>query len=242
MFEDKDLDKMMAESETPQEQLNKVAEDVEVVKAENLSESNLPDKREEQGDIVSPATYNSDYIQAVEETQKAIIDKAKEKINDDKMIEKHSDNIAKITDKALTVQAEQEDLKIEEKKADNKVKKQEIKNRLIVLKAEAIRLEKEQQQLNKEQKEDHKRRNKEAKWEVYGKKLEKMKYDYVPNAFILSMLIFFDGIVSFFNGLGAVSTSIVKALKWVLIIGGIVILLMIVPVTREWLLNLLKFK
>ena len=66
-----------------------------------------------------------------------------------------------------------------------------------------------------------------------------MKYTYVPNVFVLSMLLFFDGIRSFFDGLGTVSTSIVIAMKWVLLFGAICIVLFSIPVTREWIVNLL---
>lgn len=175
----------------------------------------------------------------VENVQQKVLGLAKEKINSEKILDKHAENIAKITDKAMEVDAERVSLTVEQQDADNKVTKQEIKNKLIVLKAEAIRLEKEQKQLNKEQKADHKRRNKEARWELYKNKLEKMNYSYVPNIFILSMLLFFDGVRSFFDGLGTVSTAIVKAFKWVILIGIVLIVLFSIPVTREWLINLL---
>lgn len=172
--------------------------------------------------------------------QQDILDKAKKKISSEKIVDKHAESLKNIADKALEVQAEQASLQVQEQEADNKVRKQEIRNKLIVLKAEAQRLEKEQKQLNKEQKADHKARNKQAKWELYKDKLTKMKYSYVPNVFVLSMLLFFDGVRSFFDGLGTVSTAIVKALKWVLLFGAIFIVLFAIPVTREWILNLLS--
>jgi hypothetical protein len=184
----------------------------------------------------------SDVGGAIGDAKQKIIQKAAEKIQDEKLIEKHSDNIARISDLALEVEAEKQRLIVEEVNADNKVVAQEIKNRLIVLKAEAKRLEKEQKQLDKDQKAEHERRNKDAKWELYGDKLKKMKYDYVPCLFVLAMLLFFDGVKSFFDGLGAVSTAIAKALKWVLIGVLIIAVIMIIPVTREWLLSLLQFK
>ncbi len=179
---------------------------------------------------------------AIDEATQKIIEKAKAKIQDNKIIEKHSDNIAKISDRALEVEAEKQRLIVEEVNADNKVVAQEIKNRLIVLKAEAKRIKAEQKQLAKDQKAEHKERNKAAKWALYGDKLKRMKYDYVPNIFILSMLLFFDGVKGFFDGLGTVSTAIVKACKWVLIGGALIAALMIIPVTREWFLSLLQFK
>jgi hypothetical protein len=185
---------------------------------------------------------SGDVCNAIKDVKEKIIQKATDKIQDEKIIEKHSENIAKISDRALEVEAEKQRLVVEEVNANNKVVAQEIKNRLIVLKAEAKRLKQEQKQLDKDQKSDHKRRNNEAKWEIYGDKLKRMKYTYVPNTFVLYMLLFFDGIVGFFNGVGEISTSILKAFKWVLIIGGIIAVLMFVPITREWLLEMLKFK
>lgn len=176
----------------------------------------------------------------VDNTQQEILKRAKEKINSEKILEKHATKISKITDKAMEVDAERANLNVQKQEAANKVEKQEIKNRLIVLKAEAKRLIKEQRQLNLDQKSDHKVRNKQAKWDLYKDKLKKMKYDYVPNPFVLSMLLFFDGLKSFFDGIGAVSTAILKALKWVLLIGAILIVLFAIPVTREWILEILK--
>lgn len=172
--------------------------------------------------------------------QGKILEEATKQISSEKIVNKHAENLKNIADKALEVQAEQASLHVQEQEADNKVRKQEIKNKLIVLKAEAQRLEKEQKQLNKEQKADHKRRNKEAKWELYKDKLTKMKYTYVPCAFVLAMLLFFDGVKSFFDGLGTVNTAIVKALKWVILIGIILIVLFSIPVTNEWITKFLS--
>lgn len=183
----------------------------------------------------------NDVEAAIVGVKQKIVEKARAKIQDEKSIEKHSENIAKISDRALEVEEEKQRLFVEQVNADNKVVAQEIKNRLIVLKAEAKRLRAEQRQINKDQRAEHKARTKAAKWELYGRKLEKMKYDYVPNPFILSMLLFFDGLVGFFNGVAATSTAIVKALKWLILIAFTVAVLMIVPVTREWILKILKF-
>lgn len=173
-------------------------------------------------------------------TQQEVLRRAQDKINSEKILEKHANKIAKITDKAMEVDAERAALNVQQQDAVNKVEKQEIKNKLIVLKAEAKRLKREQKQQGREQKADHKARNKAAKWEQYKDKLTKMNYTYVPNPFILSMLLFFDGLKSFFDGLGTLSTAIVKALKWVLLIGAILIVLFSIPVTREWIVNLLN--
>ena len=211
-------------------------------------EEMINERKQSEGAVVEmpaapiPSVTISDVGGAIGDAKRKIIQKAAEKIQDEKLIEKHSDAIAEISDRALEVEAEKQRLIVEEVNADNKVVAQEIKNRLIVLKAEAKRLEKEQKQLDKDQKAEHRKRNKDAKWELYGEKLKKMKYNYVPCLFVLAMLLFFDGVKSFFDGLGSVSTAIAKAFKWVLIGVLILAVVMIIPVSREWLLSLLQFK
>lgn len=185
--------------------------------------------------VVSP---NGNFTAVVGGVQQDILERAQKKISSEKIVDKHAENLKKVADKALEVDAERASLTVQEQEADNKVRKQEIKNKLIVLKAEAKRLAKEQEQLNREQKADHKARNKAAKWELYKDKLTKMHYTYVPCAFVLAMLLFFDGIRSFFDGLGTVSTAIVKACKWLFLIDAILIVLFSIPVTRDWLINL----
>ena len=224
--------------------LDKVIKDFEEQYSNNESESK---ETKDAGQIIEANTNPLNIIQntvlsidgVIDKVQQKILDEASEKINSAKILEKHAESIAKITDKAMEVDTERVSLSVQEKEADNKVRKQEIRNKLIVLNAEAKRLEKEQKQINKEQTAEHTARNKAAKWDMYKDKLEKMKYTYVPNVFVLSMLLFFDGIRSFFDGLGTVSTSIVKAMKWVLLFGAICIVLFSIPVTREWIVNLL---
>lgn len=217
--------------------IEKLARDFE---AETEAKSEIVAIEKEKNVVTNQNNNTISAFDVVGGTQQKVLQRAKEKINSDKILEKHASKIAKITDRAMEVDAERAALTVDKQDADNKVKKQEIKNKLIILKAEAKRLRKEQKQLNIEQKADHKARNKAAKWDMYKGKLERMKYDYVPNIFILSMLLFFDGLKSFFDGLGALSTAIVKALKWVLLAGLIIIVLFSIPITREWIINLLN--
>lgn len=179
--------------------------------------------------------------EAVDEVKGKIVTNAISKINDDKIIEKHSKELADITDEALSADIETERLKTKRKRADNSAEKQSIHNKLIELKTEAIRLKREKKQILREQKAEHKKRNDEIAWEKYKGKLSKMNYTYVPNKFILAMLLFFDGIVSFFNGLGAVSTAIMKAVRWLVIILLILAVIFAIPATRNWFTNLLGF-
>jgi hypothetical protein len=188
----------------------------------------------------TPVAYSDNVIKAIGTVESRIVEKAVDKVNDEKIIEEHSKKLAEISDKALEVETEKQELVVESRRADNRVKKQEIKNRLLQLKTEKIRLKREQKQVLKEQKAEHKKRNKEALWELYKDKLTKMKYTYVPNKFVLKMLLFFDGVKSFFDGLGSVSTAIMKAFKWFIIIGILVGVLFAIPVTREWLTGILS--
>lgn len=178
---------------------------------------------------------------AVDGVKGRIVTQAIGKIEDRKIIDKHAKDLAKVADSALSTEIETERLKDERKKADNRAEKQSIKNDLIALKTEAIRLKREKKQILKEQRANHKKRNDEMSWEKYKGKLSKMNYTYVPNKFILAMLLFFDGIVSFFNGLGAVSTAIMKAVRWLAIIALILAVIFVIPVTRKWFTNLLGF-
>lgn len=222
----------------------KVKEDITEIKTEPKElKVELKEQVEENKALAEQPTNSVFSVgSVVGDVQQTVLGRAKAKINSEKILDKHADKIAKVTDRAMEVETERVSLTVEQQDADNKVTKQEIRNKLIVLNAEAKRLEKEQKQLNKEQKADHKARNNAAKWELYKDKLTKMKYSYVPNVFILSMLLFFDGVRSFFDGLGTVSTAIVKAFKWVILIGVILIVLFAIPVTRDWLLNLFRGK
>lgn len=178
---------------------------------------------------------------AVGNVKGKIVDEAINKVDNNKSVKKHADELAKVANDAIRADIDKENLKVQRTRAENKAEKQRIKNELIALKTEAKRLKREKKQILREQRADHKKRNKDALWEIYKDKLTKMGYSYVPNRFVLGMLLFFDGVVGFFNGVGAISTAIMKALKWILIAGVIFGVLMIFPTTKEWLLGLLGF-
>ena len=178
---------------------------------------------------------------AVGNVKGKIVDEAMNKVDNNKSVKKHADELAKVANDAIRADIDKENLKVQRTRAENKAEKQRIKNELIALKTEAKRLKREKKQILREQRADHKKRNKDALWEIYKNKLTKMGYSYVPNRFVLCMLLFFDGVVGFFNGVGATSTAIMKALKWILIAGVIFGVLMIFPSTKEWLLGLLGF-
>ena len=236
-----DLEPHAAEFEA-QEQQNIGGEPSPVTDEVESELDALPAVKTESTDLsertVDPEVGN--FGSVVEGVQQDILARAQEKISDERIVDKHAESLKRVADRALEVDAERASLSVQEQDADNKVRKQEIRNRLIVLKAEAKRLKREQIQIDREQRADFKARNKAAKWELYKDKLERLHYTYVPCAFVLGMLLFFDGVRSFFDGLGTISTAIVKALKWVLLIGAILIVLFAIPVTRDWITNLLS--
>lgn len=178
---------------------------------------------------------------AVDNVKGKIMGGALTKVDNVRSIDNHAGKLAKVANDAIKADIEKENLKVRRTNAENKAEKQKIKNELISLRTEAKRLKREHNQILKEQKEEHKKRNRDILWKTYENKLNKMGYSYVPNKFILSMLLFFDGVVGFFEGVGKTSTAIMKALKWILIIGGITIVLMLVPASRVWLLSILGF-
>lgn len=223
------------------ERMAELAKQFEEKEADNYNNFEAENSKPIQNQINSLANPK-DFNKVLEGVQKKILEEASKKISSQDIVEKHAENLKEMADKAIQVDAEKASLIVAQQDADNRVEKQKIKNQLIELNAEAKRIAREQKQLNKEQRADHKARNKQAKWDIYKDKLQKMNYSYVPNPFVLSMLLFFDGVRSFFDGLGTVSTAIVKALKWFLLFGAILIVLFAIPITRDWLINFLGGK
>ena len=152
--------------------------------------------------------------------------------------EKKDGEESKLADELRKAEEERENLRVQKQEADNKIRKQEIKNDLIVLKAKAIRLKREQRQLIKEQKIDHKVRSKEARWQLHKDSLTQMKYTYVPNLIVLYVLLFINGVTGFFKGLRAVNPTLLKVIRWIVVIGIILAILFSIPSTNQWLRNL----
>lgn len=170
-----------------------------------------------------------------------ILQGAKEKLDNQKTKDKHSKKLAEVADTAIEAEIEIERLKVSKQQAQNKADKKKIENDLYVLRQEHIRNKKEQQALNKEQRLEHRKQTKEKKWETYGKSLEQLGYDYVPNAVVLAIIMFLVGTKAFFNGISKTGDAMVKALKWIFIVIAILATILIIPVTREWIFSLLGF-
>lgn len=171
-----------------------------------------------------------------------ILSGARKRLDNEKTKEKHSKKLASVADKAIETEIEIERLKVEQQKADNVIEKKRIKNEMFILRQEHKRAKKEQQELNAMQKIAHRQGRKQKKWETYGSSLEQLGYDYVPNPIVLAIVLFLVGARAFFNGLSKMGDAMVKALKWLFIVGAVLVIIMTVPVTREWFLALLGYK
>lgn len=178
---------------------------------------------------------------AVMEAAKASMDEARGLVTDKKKVSKRAKDLANIADDMIENQLDTERLKNEKAASKNKVERAQIANALYEAKQNGIRLRKEAKHQSKMQKERHKAERKKAYWESHKAVLEKYGMQEGSNIIACEILLFLDGIKAFFLGLAKVSDALVKALKYILIIGGITAVLMIIPVTRNWILNLLGF-
>lgn len=180
-------------------------------------------------------------VGALNDTKKSIVDQAIPLINDDKVIKKHAKKLSENADKGIAVELETQELEIKKKDASNKVTKKEIANQLYILRQEAKRIRKQQRHLKQQQKEEHKKENNEAFWNNHGATLSEYKMHQGSNRLFCIILLWLDGLKGFLNGLDKVSNALVKALKWIIIVGLIIGLLMSFPATRNWLLGILGF-
>lgn len=185
--------------------------------------------------------FNTSVEETLGNVKSKILSNAEDKINDEKIIEKHSKKLAENADEAIAVELDKQSLENEKKKADNKATKKEIKNRLFVLKQEAKRLKKEQRHLNILQKQEQKKESDKTYWQNHGDTLAQYKMHEGSNRIFCEILLWLDGIKGFINGLGSLSTAIINALKWIILGGLAFIVIMIIPNLREWFLTLLGF-
>lgn len=180
-------------------------------------------------------------ISALEDTKKNIVEKALPIINDERIVKKHAKKLAENADEGIKVELETQELEIKKKHATNRVTRKEISNRLYILRQEAKRIKKEQAHLNDQQKEEHRMKNEEIYWKNHGETLAEYKMRKGSNRLFCNILLWLDGVKGFLTGLGKVSTALIGALKWILIVSAVLIVMLIIPVTREWLLDILGF-
>ena len=201
---------------------------------------NLPIESEVNALMTDSFSGNS-AVGIINTTKEKILEKAEQKINQEKIIDKHSTKLSKVADDLMKVETEKAAIEVQKKDATNKAEKQEIKNRLIVLKSEAKRLRKTEKHKNKMQKITIKAERKQKHWEKLESTLKPLGYNYVPNPLALHILLMLVGIKAFINGIRTVGDAIFKCFKWVMFLCLVSIIVLIIPVTRTWILELLGF-
>lgn len=174
-------------------------------------------------------------------TKDKILEKAELQIKQEKIINKHASELSKVADNLMKVETDKAAIEVQKKDASNKAEKQEIENRLIVLRNEAKRLRKEEEHKNRLQKIQIQAEKKQKQWEMLESTLKPLGYNYVPNPVALYILLMLVGLKAFFNGIGAVGTALLKCVKWFLILGFVIAVVLIIPVTRTEILQLLGF-
>lgn len=222
----RDIENRMQEMERTEE----VAAPLPVV--EGVTQDVAVQEEDNDVSLASPAVMNA--------ARKAM-EIASGRVGDEKKVEKYADEIEDIADGMLKNQLDTERLKTEKAASKNKVERENIANALYKAKQEGIRLRKEAKHESKMQKARHKAENKKAYWEAHESTLKEYGMHEGSNIISCEILLFLDGVKAFFLGLAKVSDALVKALKWILIIGLIVGVLMLVPITRNWILPLLGF-
>lgn len=187
------------------------------------------------------ATVSTPVDNALQGSVEKIVTEAQKKVGDQKIIDKNAKALADVAQERLTNEIERQRVENKRNEATNKVDKKEIANELYKIKQESKRLKKEQKHLSAMQAQEHKSARAEAYWSEHKDTLVQYGMKQGSSRLACNILLWLDGVKSFFTGLSKVSDAIVKALKWVLIVGGVFAVLMIVPVTRNWLLDLLGY-
>lgn len=186
-----------------------------------------------------PAQVHS--VLELDETVASIVKKTKERVNEDKYVDKRADDLAKVADKHLKNEIEIRNVQEARREAKNKTDRKEIANALYRLKEESKRIKKEQRHLSEMQKARHKQEKIHAFWETHKDTLELYKMREGSSRVACTILLWLDGVKCFFVGLSKVSDALVKALKYVLIFVAVFGAVMAIPVTRNWLLTILGF-
>ena len=221
---------------------------------DNMNEIESKMQSMEQGEVLAPipventvpapVTDPHDHAPvdvALDATAATIVTRAQERINSDRIVDKHAKALAKNADARIKNEIERQNVENERKAANNEIDRKTLANALYKIKQESKRLKKEQAHLTAMQKQTHRQQRSAAYWEEHKETLEQYGMKQGSSRVACEILLWLDGVKSFFNGLSKVSDAIVKALKWILIIGGSFAVLMIIPATRNWLLSLLGF-
>ena len=166
----------------------------EMVEEEN---TNLPTVETNNNALMPDSFSGNTAVGIINTTKDKILEEAEKKINQDKIIDKHSTKLSKVADDLMAVETEKAAIEVQKKDASNKAEKQEIKNKLIILKNEAKRLRKAERHKNRLQKISIKQEKSNKRWEMLESTLKPLGYDYVPNTIALHILLMLVGIKAF---------------------------------------------
>ena len=169
----------------------------------------------------------------------SIASEAATQISKPEKVKHHADSLAKTVDAQIANAIEAKNVQNQIKAAQNLIDKKELKNRLYQVEQEGKRIRKEEQHKNELQKARHKQEDYEQFWATYENTLSAYEMKKGSNRFFCRIILALDGIKGFFNGIGKVSTAIIKALKFIFIGGAIFGILYAIPTTRAWLQALL---
>lgn len=143
-------------------------------------------------------------------------------LKNDKFVRRKSRKLAKVGDKLVEEEIKFRDNKANARKAQNRVDRQTIKNNLYVAKQEKKRAVKEQRHLNRCQKETHRQEIADYRWKEYGEMLSNYGFKKTPSSFVFYIIVFFDGTARFLDGVNKANNKLIKALKYIIIIGILV--------------------
>lgn len=199
-------------------------------------------------------TSDNEFIEAMTNNNVAI-QMAQDSYNNIKNQKNIAKGIEKVAVENTKTDIESADIKVQEKKKNNKVKKQEIANDLFKLKQEKRYLQRESKhkltmQRFNQRKEKYgdlllrhcrkKSKNAEGKWEYQTDKNGDAIIN-MPNSFTLFFLIIFDSLVMFLNQTTDVFSGLNKVVFkafWFIVIA----IILFVPAAREWLFGLIGLK
>lgn len=199
-------------------------------------------------------TSDNEFIEAMTNNNVAI-QMAQDSYNNIKNQKNIAKGIEKVAVENTKTDIESADIKVQEKKKNNKVKKQEIANDLFKLKQEKKYLQRESKhkltmQRFNQRKEKYgdlllrhcrkKSKNAEGKWEYQTDKNGDAIIN-MPNSFTLFFLIIFDSLVMFLNQTTDVFSGLNKVVFkafWFIVIA----IILFVPAAREWLFGLIGLK
>lgn len=210
--------------------------------SESSDNSTLPAVH--QNTSLAPTSEDSTFDQIgsiIEQNAYSIASEAAARVNNPKKVDKHADELADAIDMQILNAIEAKKVQEKIKAARHLIDKKKLKNELYQIEQEGKRLRREEKHLNELQKARHKQEDYDTFWSTYESTLTNYDMKKGSSRVFCRIILALDGIKGFFNGIGKVSTAIVKALKFLLIGGTIFGILYAIPITRSWIQAIFGF-